>query len=154
MISWCENFHAVGRKKFLFGLSKILRGKFYFRVPKIPYGIAAKVFCIDINHFCTNNSIFYKTSCFLTKNWETREHNLRFRWHGRPFSQRDLGAHFRYAFWDEKNELLLILVTYIKARWFGHVRAEMFSFTTQKATRDFLPLFLPMRSKIGNKHIF
>ena len=28
-------------------------------------------FCIDINHFYTNNSISYKTQCFLTKKLET-----------------------------------------------------------------------------------
>ena len=34
------------------------------------------------------------------------------------------------------------------------MQAEMFSFTAQKAMRYLLPLFLPMRFEVGNKHIF
>ena len=39
-------------------------------------------------------------------------------------------------------------------RRFGHVRAEMFSFTAQKALRYLLPLFLSMWLEIRNKQIF
>ena len=47
-ISWCENFHAVGQKKFSFRISKIPWGKFFFRFQKIPCGSAAKVFFIFV----------------------------------------------------------------------------------------------------------
>ena len=42
-------------------------------------------FCIDINNFCANNSISYKTCCFLTKNRET-EHTM--------FVLAGMGGHF------------------------------------------------------------
>ena len=50
--------------------------------------IAEKVFfnfCIDINHFCTNYSISYKTRSFLTKKRETENRIIVFA---------NMGGHF------------------------------------------------------------
>ena len=80
-----------------------------------------------------------------------RKNNLCFRWHGWPFSQREPDSRDRRVirkFDGIKNVVFDCNKNFVHALW-----AEMFSFTTHKAMRYLLPLFLPMRSEIGNKHI-
>ena len=54
-------------------------------------------------------------------------------------------------------EIKTLYLTAIKTlfmRLFGHLQTEMLFSTTKKAMQYLLPLFLAMRSKNGNKHIF